>query len=96
MDDILFNEIKEAFARKFKNFELTKKPLYLEVRFQSVTEGDWFYNNICYPKDLKREDYPIECILSMTPLDGKGVILDAKYFIAFKVNNKNKLIQMIS
>jgi len=96
MDDIIFNEIKKAFASKFESFELTKKPLYLEVRFQSFNEGEWFYNNICYPEDIKREDYPVDCILSMTPLDGEGVILDAKYFIAFKVDNKNKLIQMLS
>jgi hypothetical protein len=32
----------------------------------------------------------------MTPLDGERLVLDSKYFIAFKVNNKNKLLKMLA
>lgn len=96
MDNRVFEEIKEAFSSRFESFELTNKPLYLEVRFQSVNEGEWFYSNICYPKDLEKEDYPVDCILSMTPSDGEGFILNSKYFIAFRISNKNKLLQMLS
>lgn len=96
MDSVVFDEINEAFSSRFESFELTNKALYLEVRFQSVKEGDWFYNNICYPQDIEKNDSPIECILSMTPSDGNGLILDSKYFIAFRVENKNKLLKMLA
>jgi hypothetical protein len=40
VDNIVFDEIKDAFSGRFENFELTNKPLYLEVRFQNIKEGD--------------------------------------------------------
>lgn len=96
VDNMVFEKIKEAFSNRFENFELTNKPLYLEVRFQNIKEGDWFYSNICYPKDIERKDYPVECLLSMTPHDGEGLILNSKYFIAFRVENQKKLLKMLA
>jgi hypothetical protein len=96
MSDMIFEEIKEAILDNFENCEVKNRTTDIEVEFKNESDAKWFKENICYPKELKEEEYPIHFISSMSPLGDPEHIARSVYSISFEVSDKDRLISMLN
>lgn len=96
MGDIIFEEIKKAFIDNFEDCKLTNRTVDLEIEFKHENDAKWFEKNICYPKGLEEDEYPIEFLSSLSPIGDLKHRSLFGYTFTFKVKNKDKLIKMLN
>lgn len=68
MTEISFEEIKKALLYNFENCEIINRTIDLQVTFKDKKDAEWFEKNICYPKNLEENEYPISFISSVSPI----------------------------
>lgn len=95
MSDVNFKEINKAFLDNFKDCNVINRTIDIDVEFKHETDAEWFYKNICYPKGLEKDEYPVGMISSMSPIGDPKHIATSVYSISFVVNDKDKLINML-
>ncbi len=96
MEDKEFLEIENILLEKFeKNVNLKKQKTKFSAEFKYETDAKWFYLNICHPEDLKKDEYPVEFISSITPIGDLDNSTRKYYTIKFKVKDKEKLIDLL-
>jgi hypothetical protein len=96
MNDKIFEEIKDVFYYKFKdNILLINNINALSAEFDYESDAKWFYLNICHPENLKKEEYPINFVSSVTPIGDLNFTKTEHYTIKFEVLNKDKLIELL-
>ena len=94
--DLVFEEIKKAFLDNFEACKVIDRTLDIDVEFKNNTDAEWFKENICYPKGLKKEEYPITFLSASTPIGDLEHFDTSVYSISFEVNDKDKLINMLN
>jgi hypothetical protein len=68
MEDRIFEEIKDVFIDNFKEkVQLINQTNSITAEFEYEPDAKWFYLNICHPENLKKEEYPVNFIKSITP-----------------------------
>lgn len=92
---ISFEEIKKAFLDNF-DCKIVNRTVDLEVRFKYENDADWFDSNICYPKDLEKDEYPIEFLSSLSPIGDLKYASPYSYIFNFRVKDGAKLIKMLN
>jgi hypothetical protein len=97
MEDKIFEKIKEVFNDNFKeNVQLINQSNIISAEFEYEPDAKWFYLNICHPDNLKKEEYPVNFVSSITPIGDLNYNSKTHYTIKFEVKDKNKLIDMIN
>ena len=96
MVDLIFEEIKNAFLDNFEDCKVIDRTLDLDVEFKNQADAEWFKENICYPKCLEKELYPVSFLSSSAPIGDPEHIASLVYSVSFEVNDKDKLINMIN
>ena len=97
MEDKIFEELKEVFTDNFKeNVQLVNQSNAISAEFDYESDAKWFYLNICHPENLKKEEYPVSFVSSVTPIGDLTYSTTTHYTIKFKVNDKEKLIDMLN
>ncbi len=97
MSDKIFDEIKKAFLDNFEDCRPLNKITDIEVEFKHSSDAEWFKENICYPKNLKEEEYPVHFMSSMAPIGNDPEHLARSvYSVSFVVNDNEKLITMLN
>ncbi|MGB7969750.1 MAG: hypothetical protein WCF28_09280 [Methanobacterium sp.] len=97
MEDRIFEEIEEVFNNNFEeNVQLINQSNAISAEFEYESDAKWFYLNICHPDNLKKEEYPVNFISSITPIGDLNYTSTTHYTIKFEVKDKNKLIDMIN
>ena len=97
MEDKIFEEIKKVFMDYFQqNVQLINRSNAISAEFKYEPDAKWFYLNICHPENLKKEEYPINFVSSVTPIGDLDNTLTTHYIIKFEVKDKDKLIDMIN
>ena len=96
MGDAIFEEIKKAFLDNFEACKVIDRTLDIDVEFKNNADAEWFKENICYPKGLKKEEYPITFLSSSSPIGDPQHIASSVYSVSFEVNDKDKLINLIN
>ncbi len=94
MVDEIFEEIKEAFLENFEDVKVFNAVTDIEIEFKHKNDSDWFNENIAYPKNLEKDEYPIKITSSINP-DG----ISENYLYKFKIknmDNKDILIDMLN
>jgi hypothetical protein len=96
MEDKIFDEIKEVFHDYFEeNVRLINQSNTISAEFDYEPDAKWFYLNICHPENLKKEEYPVSFVSSVTPIGDLNYTSTEHYIIKFEVNDKDKLIDML-
>jgi len=96
MVDLIFEEIKNAFLDNFEDCKVIDRTLDLDVEFKNQADAEWFKENICYPKGLKKKEYPISFLSSSAPIGDPEHFGTSVYSVSFEVNDKDKLINMLN
>lgn len=96
MVDERFENIKKAFLVNFEDCTVFNATTDIEVQFKDENDSKWFYENICYPKNLKEDDYPIDLILQGSAIGDSDHIYKSGYIFKFIVRDIDKLIDMIN
>ena len=97
MEDRIFEEIKEVFMDYFQeNVQLINGNNNISAEFEYESDAKWFYLNICHPENLKKEEYPINFVSSVTPIGDLNYTSTENYIIKFEVKDKDKLIDMLN
>lgn len=97
MEDRIFEEIRDVFIDNFKeNVQLINQSNAISAEFEYESDAKWFYLNICHPEDLKKEEYPVNFISSVTPIGDLNYTSTTHYTIKFEVKDKDKLIKMLN
>ncbi|GAB4312695.1 MAG: hypothetical protein Kow0019_11740 [Methanobacteriaceae archaeon] len=91
----VFNDIKNAFLENFNDCRLTDRATNLLVEFKNKVDYKWFKENVCCPKNLNTEEYPIDCMAHFEPIGDKSSS-EYEYSAMFTVKNKYKLIEMLN
>jgi hypothetical protein len=91
-----FEEIKKAFLDNFEDGVLINQTKTLRAEFTHESEAKWFYENICHPIDLKKEEYPVQFVSSISPIGKEEFTSKTPFSIDFEVNDKDKLIKMLN
>ena len=97
MEDRIFEEIRDVFIDNFKeNVQLINQSNAISAEFEYESDAKWFYLNICHPEDLKKEEYPVNFISSVTPIGDLNYTSTTHYTIKFEVKDKDKRIKMLN
>jgi hypothetical protein len=89
MGDKIFEEIKEVFIDYFQeNVQLINGNNTISAEFEYEPDAKWFYFNICHPENLKKEEYPINFVSSVTPIGDLNYTSTEHYTIKFEVKDK--------
>lgn len=95
MEDRIFEEINEVFIDYFQeNVQLINGNNTISAEFDYEPDAKWFYLNICHHENLKKEEYPINFVSSVTPIGDLNYTSTEHYTIKFEV--KDKLIDMLN
>lgn len=93
MYDDIFEEIKSAFLTSFSKCIVENQKTRLLVIFDNKIDADWFHSNVVYPKHPVKS--PVHFVSHLSPVGGKIQNSLIKYEYAFKVNDKDKLIELL-
>ncbi len=91
-----FEEINEAFINKFEDCELENQTTAIRAIFKNETDAKWFQENICYPKSLDLNEYPVRFISAMSPIGDLKFTSKESHTVDFQVKDKNKLINLLN
>ena len=96
MDNRIFEEIKEVLKDNFhENVQLINQKSAISAEFKFESDAKWFYLNICNPENLKKEEYPVNFVSSVTPIGDLNFTSTKNFIIKFEVKDKEKLIKML-
>lgn len=92
----VFAEIKKAFLDNFEDSNLINRTKTLRAEFKYESDAKWFYENICHPIDLERDEYPVHFVSSISPIGAEEFTSKFPFSIDFEVVDKEKLIKMLN
>jgi len=69
----IYEEIKKAFLKRFDNCRVLNRSSEFKVEFNFEEDAEWFENNVCNYKGLNLEDYPINFLSTLYPVNNEDI-----------------------
>ena len=75
MTDGIYSDVKQIFLDKFDNCNIINQSSVFKVEFNFEKDAEWFEKNICYPKHLDQNEYPINFLSNILSINNNEMLV---------------------